>query len=459
MTRASRRASRTRPPDEPTVAILVPRRDGQVDRDATWAWVRAWWSEQYPDWPITEGHHEASEGLFNRSAAINRAAVSAGAWDVAVIIDSDVINHVGRTREGVARASASGRMTLPFDVRHDLTRHGSRLVMGGHTGNWGHHVARSYRDMVSSVVIVPRPLWDATGGFDEAFSGWGFEDNAFAVMCETFGGPMDRMPGELWHLWHPTASEGKRGSPSNIANRARRDRYVAASGDPDAVRALRHERVSSGDIITGIPRIIHRVVPEAVNPVAEAYWARMAELHPGWELRTWRDPIDPAAFPLTAPCWRHARNGAQLADLIRLEVLWRHGGVYVDQDVEPYRSFHPLMPLAAFAAWEDRRSVPNAVIGAVPGHPAIRECIDLAVARVRTPARDGPGATWDAGPGVTTEVLVGREDVLLLPPGAFFPYHYRDATTQRRRDHATEQPWAFAAHHWWGSWLPEADRP
>ena len=49
----------------------------------------------------------------------------------------------------------------------------------------------------------------------------------------------------------------------------------------------------------------------------------------------------------------------------------------------------------------------------------------------------------------------GRSDVLLFPPGTLYPYHYKEKQ-RRSEDHATAQPWAFMAHHWAGSWLPQA---
>jgi len=435
-------------------AILVPRRAGQADRDALWAWTRDWWATRFPEWPISEGHHHAAEGLFNRSAAVNRAAHGVP-WDVAVIIDADVICDASQVREAVARADATGCMVLPYATRKDLNHTGTAHVMRGYSGSWERWVARRYRNMVSSVVVVPRPLWDAIGGFDEQFIGWGFEDEAFAVACETFGGPIERIDGELWHLHHATATEGKRGSPTHIRNRARAARYRAVRGDREAVAALRHDTVAFDPTGAGIPRVLHRVVPEQTSAETEDWWEAWQAIHPGWLFRTWRDPIDPTPFPLTSPHWGRVHHGAQLADLVRLEVLWNEGGIYLDSDMEPYRPLDPLLPLSAFAAWEDRYRVPNAVIGAVPGHPAIRECLDLAVQRLTDGVEDITVAT---GPGVLTDVLPWRSDVLLLPPGAFYPFHYRDAKTERRKDHATTQPWAFGAHHWAGSWLPPEKR-
>ena len=69
--------------------ILVPRRDDNGYRDELWAWTQGWWEREQSHMPIIEGYH--TDGLFNRSAAINTAARIAGDWDVAVIIDADVI--------------------------------------------------------------------------------------------------------------------------------------------------------------------------------------------------------------------------------------------------------------------------------------------------------------------------------------------------------------------------------
>jgi hypothetical protein len=441
------------------VVILVPRRAGKPDRDRVWAWVDEWWRTNL-GYEIVEGHHDV--GLFNRSAAVNRAARLADwehvqPWDVAVIIDADVICDPDHVRQAIARAHETGRLTMPFTVRKDIDRPGSDAVMGGFRGNWSRYVHKSYTDMCSACIVVPRRLWDAVGGFDESFVGWGFEDNAFAAACETFAGaPIDKLPGELWHLWHETAREGKRGTATHTRNGRRAGLYLEAKGNPDAIRAIRDLATPSFEHRpTGIPPVLHRVVPEHTSAEVERWWDRFADLHPDWELRTWRDPLDPAEWPDTAHKWEACSTGAQLADLVRLEALLRFGGIYVDSDVEPWRAFDELLPLSAFAAWEDHRTVPNAVMGAVPGHPAIRECLDLALSRI-------PGDVWPAGPGVTTEVLVGRRDVILLPPSAFYPVHYRDPERDAKMaDPMTRKlnPWAFGLHHYAGSWLKDGAKP
>jgi hypothetical protein len=439
--------------------ILVPRRDDNGYRDELWSWTKGWWEREQSHMPIIEGYH--TEGLFNRSAAINTAARIAGDWDVAVIIDADVICSPDRVKEAVEVASRTSQMILPHTTRYDLGRKAAELLRRGSldwptiVGNPGRWVAREYNvgnghPSVSSVVIISRKQWDIIGGFDEQFRGWGFEDTAFAAAAETFGGVV-RMNGEVLHLWHPTAREGKRGTPSWSFNSARGQAYRTAIGNPERIRELQRSGRPVLDPGAGrIPRILHRVVPEATNATADAWWARFEELHPDWELRTHRDPLNPADWPLTRDHWSKTSNGAQFADLIRLEALITYGGVYVDQDVEPFAPLDVLTYVPAFAAWEDQNSVPNAIMGAVPNHPAIVACLELMISRL-------PGDTWQAGPGVLTATFPGRRDVLLLPPASFYDVHYRDPDRDQRM---TEEPlpWTFARHHYWGSWLEESRR-
>lgn len=198
-----------------------------------------------------------------------------------------------------------------------------------------------------------------------------------------------------------------------------------------------------------IPRRLVRTVPTASPPRAEEFWARFAEIHPGWEMVTWRDPVPEEWFPASSPLWPHCSSGAQRAGLLRLEDLALRGGVYVDSDVEPFRSLEPLLGVAAFAGWEDARVVPDAVLGAEAGHGAVLACLSRALGVVA-----GGGGAWESGPGATTAVLPGRSDVLLLPPGSLYQIHYRE----KHRLGEAALPWEFVRHHWAGSWLTPAQK-
>jgi mannosyltransferase OCH1-like enzyme len=182
----------------------------------------------------------------------------------------------------------------------------------------------------------------------------------------------------------------------------------------------------------------------------EGWWQSFVDLHPDWQLNTWRDPLDPEQWPETGDLWDRCQNGAQKAGLIRLEALWTHGGIYVDSDMECYRPLDPLLGNDCFvAAWEDAKTIPDAFCAAPPRHPVTAELLDAA----RRSVERGDDA-WHSGPGVFTATLphaAERGQALLLPPQSVYPYHWRNKVKDRKRNHKAE-PWALAAHHWDYSW-------
>lgn len=221
------------------VVVLVPRRsDGGGRRDHVWAWLQERWAREWPDFAVYEGHH--NEGPFNRSAALNRAAREAGSWDVAILADAD--SFVGRDQieAAIDKALGTGAMVIAYERYCYLGRQMSDRVMDGWTGNWWPGVEFTMTNTCSNMNVVTRKLWNATGGFDEGFVGWGFEDCAFSVACSALGGRA-RVPGEMWHLWHQPSQENDKRSPEWQANLARLNLYSATEEDPKKVRALLDE--------------------------------------------------------------------------------------------------------------------------------------------------------------------------------------------------------------------------
>lgn len=438
------------------VVVLVPRRADNGWRDRLWAHCRHLWELRHPGWPIVEG--VAPDGLFNRSAAINTAAAAAGDWDVAVIADSDVIVSPVGVELAVDLADQVGGLVTSHDERVMLNRWATSKVLDGYIGSWDtqnmvDHVWTEPKETASCCIAVPRRLWDAVNGFDPGFVGWGHEDWAFRAACETLSGlPVLRVSTRLYHLWHEVQPTAPASSPTRALNEQRWLKYAAASGNPFEMSLLTGAMASDDNEDEMIPRILHRTIPGAVDPIVDTFWDGFRELHPDWELRSWDEPLNPADFPLTSDLWDLCANGAQKAGLVRLELLVTYGGVYVDSDVEALRPLDPLLRCGAFAGWEDNRHIPDAVLGATPGHPAFVEMLQRARRFVSHKAD-----AWTSGPGVTTGLLPGRDDVLLLPPGSLYPYHYTEKARAGENFRET-QPWAFVVHHWHGSWLTPAEK-
>jgi mannosyltransferase OCH1-like enzyme len=190
-----------------------------------------------------------------------------------------------------------------------------------------------------------------------------------------------------------------------------------------------------------IPRVLHmiwlggRPLPASARACLQS-WRRE---HPEWEIRLWTDEDAPRP-----PAVARARNLSEAADIIRYAIIRDHGGVYVDTDVECLRPIDELLTgVRAFAAYEVPGRLCNAVIGAIPGHPAFALASDLVEVTAGTGQYPEATATL-----FLTRVLEPFPDVTLFGPERFYPYLWDEELPR-----GVTFPNAYAVHHWAKTWL------
>lgn len=179
--------------------FVIPWRAANAERQNLWDHCSAYWARECPE--IEQHTADSRTETFSRAAAINLAA--SGSWDVAVVLDADVIAPGEQVYAAVEQARASGQLTLGFTHYTGLTPLATRKLLEGYDGELA-KLGHRYKTWVheSSIVAVPRELWDRVGGFDERFVGWSQEDVAFCHAARILGGEIHRIPGEVYHLWH-----------------------------------------------------------------------------------------------------------------------------------------------------------------------------------------------------------------------------------------------------------------
>jgi mannosyltransferase OCH1-like enzyme len=187
-----------------------------------------------------------------------------------------------------------------------------------------------------------------------------------------------------------------------------------------------------------IPRTFHQIWlgPNSFPREFERYRRSWTHHNPRWELRFWTEENVPADLRRPEAAER-LRAPAERADILRLELLWRYGGVYVDSDFECLRPIEPLMQDALFVvglAKADRAN--NAFLGAVAGHPLLDRALD----ELRPREFYGYDKAA-AGPQFIDELVAANPDsVTLLEPELLYP----------RTPAAAER--AYAIHHETRSW-------
>lgn len=100
-----------------------------------------------------------------------------------------------------------------------------------------------------------------------------------------------------------------------------------------------------------------------------ASWRRFC---PDYEIIEWNESnYDVTAHPYTKSCFERGM-WAFLSDYVRLDVVFREGGLYFDTDVELIRDPSELLCEHAFFAFENRDYVATGLgFGAEAGHPAV----------------------------------------------------------------------------------------
>lgn len=205
-----------------------------------------------------------------------------------------------------------------------------------------------------------------------------------------------------------------------------------------------------------IPKTIHYCwfgsgPMSALNRRCIDSWRRVL---PDYELVAWNEDnadldSDYGRATLARGLW------SKVANLVRLDVLHRHGGLYFDTDVEVVRRFDELLSLGCFLGFQQREAdvdwVNNAVIGARPGHPFLAHCLS-ALHAVHAQTGHIP-----RGPELFTSVLrraglvrYGRQvlhGVTLMPCESFYPFPWTGRYTPE-----CVTPDTYCVHHWEGTW-------
>jgi inositol phosphorylceramide mannosyltransferase catalytic subunit len=129
-----------------------------------------------------------------------------------------------------------------------------------------------------------------------------------------------------------------------------------------------------------IPKKIHLIwlgspLPQRCRNMISSW----EKFHPTWTIKVWTD-VDAASFPfINRIAFDRAQNYGEKSDIWRYEILYQHGGLYIDTDFECLQPFDELHRSCEFYTGVGQTLNPDVwigIIGSVPGHPILKATID-----------------------------------------------------------------------------------
>lgn len=226
------------------IALIIPWRGTDPAREAAFDFVaRHLCHVLEPDAVIVA---DDPHDTFNRGRALNAGVERSGAGpdDVLVFADADLWVP-GTALESALTLVDGASYVVPFDRLVALDGPTSVRVIEGRAYPhqlWGDDALeyRWERRSTGGCNVLRRSTFDAVGGFDPRFAGWGGEDGAWDAAVTALVGPASYVHAEAVHLHH--AHDATRGTQLTEDAMALARRYDAAAGDTEAIRALLAER-------------------------------------------------------------------------------------------------------------------------------------------------------------------------------------------------------------------------
>lgn len=104
--------------------------------------------------------------------------------------------------------------------------------------------------------------------------------------------------------------------------------------------------------------------------------SRWQELHPGWEIKKWDERnIEVKDCPY-AEARLKEKQWAYLSDYVRLQALWRDGGVYLDTDIEVLKPLDPFLNHSFHLGYMHDCALGTAVLISPPAHGFLKGLLE-----------------------------------------------------------------------------------
>lgn len=207
-----------------------------------------------------------------------------------------------------------------------------------------------------------------------------------------------------------------------------------------------------------IPKIIHQIwlggeFPEKFHKISQVW----KDLHADWQYILWTDKNIQKLFPLyNQKFFDESVNLGEKSDILRYEIVYRFGGLYVDIDFECIKPFDTLSYFYDFYAGIEPLDaspliVGNAFFASSANHAILKYCIETI-----KDFRHEKEITGRTGPWHLTRSIMRickklhQDSVIFLPSSFLYPLKYLDRNNFNKDLIVKKE--TLGIHYWSGSW-------
>jgi len=209
-----------------------------------------------------------------------------------------------------------------------------------------------------------------------------------------------------------------------------------------------------------IPKIIHacwlgnKQMPKEQQNYIEGW----RKLHPDFEIKIWTDAefnkfLDDSLF--VKDCIKLKKYGF-LSDYFRFIILYKFGGIYIDTDVEIFKSLHEFLQYDLFLGFIVDSSIGTALIGSKKNNPLMLKFLQILIEDYKNKKEFTVSNDW-----VTKYFIENFNDFKLngkrqsLQNGIeIFPKDYFERYKINKNSGG-----GYAEHHCYGSWKDNNTSP
>ncbi|MDE5413791.1 glycosyltransferase family 32 protein [Alkalihalobacterium chitinilyticum] len=212
-----------------------------------------------------------------------------------------------------------------------------------------------------------------------------------------------------------------------------------------------------------IPKIIHycwfgnNEKPDIVKKCIASWNKHLSD----YEIKEWNEKnFDFSSNAYANEAYQN-KKFAFVSDYVRVHVLYHIGGIYLDTDVEVFKSFDDLLHLESFWGFEQESFIGTSTIGSKKGNPLIKMFLDSY--EDKNFVKENGMLDQLTNVAIISELLQNKglklngkfqeldELGTFFPQTYFSPYDYINCRKFITKD-------TYAMHHFYKSWLPPKAR-